>query len=290
MAMITPYENAKGFVLGRPPLVVFMVCLAAFAVVLLSLAVYMKTNEVENTDVQINWNTFLKNFAENDFCMDENFTVPTTEPTPVANSLSSPNNSPERTRNYSVALWLTVWPTMDFTRFHYNHSRLLATLRGEDLGLKGHLVSEEVNVTFELPFDWNLTNCHSARKCDSVRLRTCVYFQATAQVFPGYRAPETCIPLNESSQGPYSHMTSRKDNTFFRHLWCSQHPKIEVQYEWDPTLNIMLSIGDRSVINLHLMHTSYFLFVMVITIMCYAIIKGKPKNKTIQVVNGGSVL
>ena len=33
---------------------------------------------------------------------------------------------------------------------------------------------------------------------------------------------------------------------------------------------------DRSAINLHLMHTSYFLFVMVITLMCYALVRGRP--------------
>lgn len=33
---------------------------------------------------------------------------------------------------------------------------------------------------------------------------------------------------------------------------------------------------DRSLINLHLMHTSYFLFVMVITMFCYAVIRGRP--------------
>lgn len=33
---------------------------------------------------------------------------------------------------------------------------------------------------------------------------------------------------------------------------------------------------DRSLINLHLMHTSYFLFVMVITLFCYGLIKGHP--------------
>lgn len=35
---------------------------------------------------------------------------------------------------------------------------------------------------------------------------------------------------------------------------------------------------DRSLINLHLMHTSYFLFVMVITMFCYAVIKGRPSK------------
>lgn len=39
---------------------------------------------------------------------------------------------------------------------------------------------------------------------------------------------------------------------------------------------VRLFQDDRSLINLHLMHTSYFLFVMVITMFCYAVIKGRP--------------
>jgi len=41
--------------------------------------------------------------------------------------------------------------------------------------------------------------------------------------------------------------------------------------------------SERSVINLHLMHTSYFLFVMAMMLVCYALIKGKPKQKAILV-------
>ncbi|KAL8583027.1 hypothetical protein ACOMHN_051191 [Nucella lapillus] len=35
---------------------------------------------------------------------------------------------------------------------------------------------------------------------------------------------------------------------------------------------------DRSAMNLHLMHSSYFLFVMVISLFCYAIIRGRPSK------------
>lgn len=39
--------------------------------------------------------------------------------------------------------------------------------------------------------------------------------------------------------------------------------------------------SDRSLMNLHLLHTSYFLFVMTITLLLYAIIRGRPaKMKT----------
>uniref|UniRef100_A0A0E9QG06 Uncharacterized protein n=1 Tax=Anguilla anguilla TaxID=7936 RepID=A0A0E9QG06_ANGAN len=43
-----------------------------------------------------------------------------------------------------------------------------------------------------------------------------------------------------------------------------------------PKLTVIVPDDDRSLINLHLMHASYFLFVMVITMFCYAVIKGRP--------------
>ncbi len=48
---MTPYENLRGFASSRPPLVVFMVCMGLFAVVLLSLAYYVRWNEVQNPDI-----------------------------------------------------------------------------------------------------------------------------------------------------------------------------------------------------------------------------------------------
>lgn len=51
MAYLTPYENLRGFASSRPPLVVFMVCMGLFAIVLLSLAYYVKWNEIKNPDI-----------------------------------------------------------------------------------------------------------------------------------------------------------------------------------------------------------------------------------------------
>ena len=44
-------ENFKGFATSRPPLMVFMICLGFFAVILLSLAYYVKTKELTNPDI-----------------------------------------------------------------------------------------------------------------------------------------------------------------------------------------------------------------------------------------------
>jgi hypothetical protein len=42
---IAPYENLKGFAHSKPPLMVFMACIGFFAMVLMSLAYYVKMAE-----------------------------------------------------------------------------------------------------------------------------------------------------------------------------------------------------------------------------------------------------
>ena len=46
-----PIENLKGFAASRPPLMVFMLCLSAFAIILLSLAYVIKTSDIKNPDL-----------------------------------------------------------------------------------------------------------------------------------------------------------------------------------------------------------------------------------------------
>ena len=44
-------DNFKRFASSKPPLMVFMICLGFFAVILLSLAYYVKTQEMTNPDI-----------------------------------------------------------------------------------------------------------------------------------------------------------------------------------------------------------------------------------------------
>ena len=41
----------KGFVLGRPPQVVFIVCLAAFGIILMSFAYHVKNTQMRDPDI-----------------------------------------------------------------------------------------------------------------------------------------------------------------------------------------------------------------------------------------------
>ena len=55
-------DNLRGFTQHRPPLVVFMICLGLFAVALLSMAYYIKLNDVQNPDVSQVRKSLLKTF------------------------------------------------------------------------------------------------------------------------------------------------------------------------------------------------------------------------------------
>ena len=44
-------DNLRGFATSRPPLVIFMICLASFAVVLITFAYIVKINDLPRSDI-----------------------------------------------------------------------------------------------------------------------------------------------------------------------------------------------------------------------------------------------
>ncbi|XP_064652449.1 transmembrane protein 248-like isoform X2 [Lineus longissimus] len=315
---LTPIENLKSFATNRPPLMIFMICMSAFAIILVSLAYIIKVNEIKNHDLSQDWNVFLESFSELQFCVTGNATDPNsppqvTEKTPEkvdvvikgaadkhANKQLVVQNKPananateenrtsdiifENTRNYSVSLLITIHPSSDFLRIPHNVTHLYGTVTGDQLGLRGAALNQEVNITFALPFDWNSTKCDKEGKCDPVQIYTCVNFQAAPSVFPVTRKPLGCYGVNETGVEYHAHLEAHKDLSFFNYYRCKSQTKIRVHYDLNPTLTVMLSLHDRSLINLHLMHTSYFLFVMVVTMFCYALLKGRPSKPKYQLV------
>lgn len=292
------YENLKGFASSKPPMVVFMVCLGAFAVVLLTMGYIVKVrDQLKNHDLSEDWNTFLENFADVEFCVlgnssDADIYNPSTSPK-LSNALSGlQKNFPgsvshnittttekvtspatvDEILNVSVSMWVEIRPTADFVSIPHNMTYLMTSMNGSQLGLEGEAADMELNVTFTLPFEWNSTQCMNGY-CTTVQILTCINFQAPAKFFPRTRQPDICLSKNESGVEYHTRMVGFPIGSMME---CRKNPVLRVKYQLNPQLTMMLSLHDRSVINLHLMHTSYFLFVMVVMILCYALVKGKP--------------
>ncbi|XP_060075610.1 transmembrane protein 248-like [Ylistrum balloti] len=297
-------ENVKGFLSSKPPLVIFMICLGGFAVVLLTLAYIVKVNDqLINPDLTKDWNRFLDNFAELEFCMIANSsTYPDDVPSGsgkltdklnvISNKLSGSPTTTDRSPqngddvvNTSLTMMVEMRPSPHFYGIPQNVTFLASTVVGNQIGLSGAAADLEMNVTMSFPFDWNNTDC-SDSTCQTVHILTCINLQAPVAFFPSTRQAGACYSLaNESSSEVHTRMQSYQGNQFTLlptvASQCLQTPVIKVKHKVDPRFNVMLTLEDRSVINLHLMHTSYFLFVMFITLFCYAIIKGRSiKIKT----------
>ncbi|XP_006900443.1 PREDICTED: transmembrane protein 248-like [Elephantulus edwardii] len=107
---------------------------------------------------------------------------------------------------------------------------------------------------------------------------------AALGVFPVTVQPPHCVPdMYSNATLWYKIFTTARDaNTKYAQdynpFWCYKGAIGKVYHALNPKLTVIVPDDDRSLINLHLMHTSYFLFVMVITMFCYAVIKGRPSK------------
>ncbi|XP_072099190.1 transmembrane protein 248 isoform X1 [Mobula birostris] len=289
-----PLENLKVYISNRPPLVVFMISVSAMAIAFLTLGYFFKIKEIKSPEMTEDWNTFLLKFNDLDLCISENETLKhlinettTPESTVTSGQMRSSTQSPQLLDdpgpiNISVAITLTLDPLKPFGGYSRNITHLSATIFGHQIGLTGREAHEEMNITFTLPTSWNLDECVLHNHCEQMVYTTCMTITAATNVFPVTVQPPHCIPETYSNATIwYKIFTTARDanskySQEYNPFWCYKGAVGKVYHALNPKLTVIVPDDDRSLINLHLMHTSYFLFVMVITIFCYAVIKGRP--------------
>ncbi|XP_059829206.1 transmembrane protein 248 isoform X2 [Hypanus sabinus] len=294
MLIVHPLENLKVYVSSRPPLVVFMISVSAMAIAFLTLGYFFKIKEIKSPEMTEDWNTFLLKFNDLDLCISENETLKhlinettTPESTVTSGQMRSSTQSPQLLDdpgpiNISVAITLTLDPLKPFGGYSRNITHLSATIFGHQIGLTGREAHEEMNITFTLPTSWNLDECVLHNHCEQMVYTTCMTITAATNVFPVTVQPPHCIPETYSNATIwYKIFTTARDanskySQEYNPFWCYKGAIGKVYHALNPKLTVIVPDDDRSLINLHLMHTSYFLFVMVITIFCYAVIKGRP--------------
>ncbi|PIO22481.1 hypothetical protein AB205_0204300, partial [Aquarana catesbeiana] len=242
------------------------------------------------------WNTFLLRFNNLDFCISENETLKhilndtsPPESTVTTGQARSSTQTPQALEdtgpiNISVAITLTLDPLKPFGGYSRNITHLSSTIFGHQIGLSGRESHEEMNITFTLPAAWNSDECILHGHCEQVVFTTCMTVTAVSSVFPVTVQPPHCIPETYSNATLWYKMftTARDSGTKYAQdynpFWCYKGAIGKVYHALNPKLTVIVPEDDRSLINLHLMDTSYFLFVMVITMFCYAVIRGRPSK------------
>ncbi|XP_041092571.1 transmembrane protein 248 isoform X1 [Polyodon spathula] len=294
MLSINPLENLKIYITNRPPLVIFMVSVSAVAIAFLTIGYFFKIKEIKSPEMTEDWNMFLLRFNAVDFCISENETLKhgqnestTAESTVTSGQARLGTQAPPPLEdpgaiNISVPITLTLDPLRPFGGYSRNITHLRASLLGHQVGLTGREAHEEMNISFTLPSAWNSDECVLHGHCEQVVFSTCMTITAASSVFPVTVQPPHCIPETYTNATTWYKIftTARDANTKYTQdynpFWCYKGAIGKVYHALNPKLTVIVPNDDHSLINLHLMHTSYFLFVMVITMFCYAVIKGRP--------------
>jgi hypothetical protein len=282
-----PIENLKGHVRSRPPVVIFVACMFLLALSVIILGYYFK-HEVPNYDISEDWNSFLEDFSSVDFCLALNTStvtsaISTVKTNTLDNSSISLTTDPfpvgdyyedlAMKRNLSVSVMLMIDPSVHLAKAVSNITMMSSLVPASMLGGKGS-DDEMISVQFEFPKPLKPEKCKDPTECQ-IAVPTCLVLIGSSSVFPSTKQPASCNTTDSHHENSTAWMSVRPKG-HAPESWCKHGAVAHAKHKFDPRLTVMLSSAEQSIINLHLMYTSYFMFVMVIMWVCYALVKGPP--------------
>lgn len=294
MAM-KPAENLKSFAYHRPPFVIFLVCLLLFAIALISLGIYIQNHDVRNYEEK-DWNDFLQGFSQQQFCIQERDSVDVQRrDISAVRSLASTTqesatdsfnrNNFVASGNVSFAINLEFHPREN-QQLQYVVG--LMSLRSSVPATQIHLDKyyEEIDVNFHLSRPLEDLTCEENKPCGPAKVTACLTLGLPAEALPHISRTIHPTACNKSSHhGLTSSWISPRNHTEDEYF-CGSGLALNTEYIYDPKYTFYLSEEEKSIINLHLMYTSYFLFIMLITCVFYALIKGPPLKSRVFNENG----
>lgn len=309
----SPTQGLRSFATSQPPLLVFTICLMAFGLTMVVLAYLIGETELPNPDIRMDWNKFLQKITELDICIPEKHiknvisnqhqqiaegnvnTYPVNNATnnftshqfvDHRKSLSAflsnvveqvTEDTLEGTSYVNISIKVHLSISGDLNALIASFSNLTGAIEGKQLGLTGKLASQIVNISLSFPSFHNI----SCEKWCHVSKDVCLTLHVPSALLPHTKSPERCEISELDFQESVAIDFVKADEGTSE--LCSSSRRLNLDYTRDNKLTEMLSIHERSIVNLHLMHTSYFMFVMVMTLLCYALIKGRYRTpKTIS--------
>lgn len=289
------YNVNRNLISGQPPLLVFTICLTAFGLTMVILAYVVGKQDVPNPDIQMDWNRFFSKVSSFKLCPLQNETkiLPGgsfknihktlfNSDTVLNSSLHVVDESKSMSAMLSTIVHSSSQEKFDYSEISAkvqlkllgkNHPssffQVSGKIKGSLLGFTGKYASLIFNVSlsFILPFN----NSCEGEICSSL-WEVCLIMNIPSELLYETKNPDRCdtkaITLPSSLPLFYIDVEeSVKDLTAVSCLALSYMPNSK--------LTEMLSVHERSIVNLHLMHTSYFMFVMVMTLVCYSLIRGR---------------
>ncbi|KAG1667502.1 Transmembrane protein 248 [Nymphon striatum] len=292
MATFTPIQNLKSFLINGPPSVIFTLCLSLFAVAAFTFACYVGGNVFITDPMTItDWNMFFDNLADNEFCVLNN-NESKNHVAPILSQLQNQSSHQDVLVSVSAVFSLYWSPTQTFN---------VSTILGQMMHLNKQIIgNNSITVGIHFIGEKNFSSCSAESNICHTNQGACVTFYGPKNFFPQTRMPPSCTATYNSLNISSEVFTSRplvsfssevKNSTSFPiSSWCSHGTSLRMKYQSNSDISVMLSMHERSIINLHLMYTFYFFIVMVITIFCCASCRGRGKTSDLKKVNFEKVI
>lgn len=286
-----PLENFRNFLSSRPPLVLFVVCIGMIAIAFISYAYYIKYNDVYNPDVQEKLEKFAKNVTGLNLCtkLSNQSWVLAHNAKPANVTLEDVffhynlNNSRKISAYNTISFPVTV--SVSFLKkkglLPNPITDFISAFPVSVLGVSGE--NENMSLAMEMvPKEPVSLKCLT--EVCLVEYEMCATVIAPEGILPNTRQPylnECMFPKDNSSNAflawlDVSAPSSRADDHSLAECKSSILLKAEPIKE---QLTVLLTLEKRSEVNMHLMHSSYFLFVVVLTILLFGILTGGGERK-----------
>lgn len=230
----------------QPPGVVFLLCLFSFAVSTCILSLYVGQGaSVRNPDY-LDWNTLLTQTALLHFCMDNMTMVSQPQPS---------KEEPTTSKMVNLSITVDVDPIWKKELSGYGKVMAVSQVHLSDMGrdVPHHYKAEDIRIAFVL--DPENTNQNTM----------CLDVQAPASIIEdisgGKSLPENCT-IEDGSSLRTVNVTSRSGEEV-PHGWCEDGTVFRIGLEGNPRWTVDVSGQDLTLIHLHLMATSVFLFALV---------------------------
>nr|XP_033802588.1 insulin-like growth factor-binding protein 3 receptor isoform X2 [Geotrypetes seraphini] len=276
-------ERLRFYVEQHPPLMMLLLCFVALAVAFAAFGTYVGSHDVGNSDIVKDWNTFLQSVTELQFCpngnLDGSDDVMSLNPAlrkHVAFPLVDHANlnisaTSEQWVNISVLVPL-VFHASGVSEPGEGPWRV--TIAGHQLGLKGDMAEELINMTVVTP--WQRNACGKGQACSQQRtLNSCITFMASTSLLPQTRKPPECSMDNFTN----SQILSRTIFAFQRSNMREEASCYQADYYPDPSLTIRLSKAERHICKIRLMYASLLLLFLTGLILCFAAICIHPPRE-----------
>ncbi|CAK8687754.1 unnamed protein product [Clavelina lepadiformis] len=260
-------NRVRVFLSSRPPLVVFIFCIGMTTVAFISFAYYVKLNNVRNPDVARDWNTFLYNATQINFCNE-----PQNYSSLQLNVTHFTHGTQPLYKNVSTHLETTIF--MPAKNVDELVSSMSSTIHASLLGFSGFASNLSLFVLFDFYEPLNL-RCDNSAGCVK-DIAACTNIFAPAILFPPALQLPACSAQMNRSHTSSIRLIGELPRSDFTSSDC--HLLVKINHDEDEKLVVMLNLETRLMVHSHLMVSSYIFIAVIIVVTLLGLLRSGSRE------------